>query len=287
MAEQYANNPTPAATLGSGINNSVTSLSISSATGFPASGTFRIRIDDEIIIVGAISGTTLSTLTRGAEGTTGASHSSGAAVNIVLTASGVLKRSGVYVTAGGEYFAGPVLGKVTLPAPQLTTWINQDSSTVSSVAPGSLHFVFNSANLTGFFTGSYPATPYTLTVLMSTPTTPATNYSAGLAVTDGTKITMLFVGTGGTPLLRVLNFNSFSSFNATAYQETWVAAPLVYLQLNDDGTNFTFSYSTDGVNFRQVFQVGRGSFLSTPTALGVIAAISTATGLELIGFDIA
>lgn len=85
MSEQYANDP-GGVTLGSGINNSVTSLGISSATGYPGSGTFRIRIDNEIIIVGAISGTTLSSLTRGAEGTTAASHSSGAAVSLVLTA---------------------------------------------------------------------------------------------------------------------------------------------------------------------------------------------------------
>lgn len=87
MAEQLANNA--ASTLSSGIDNIVTSLTVANGTVFPASGNFRIVIDSEIIIVGARTGNTLSSLTRGAEGTTAASHSSGAAVTHVVTKGGL------------------------------------------------------------------------------------------------------------------------------------------------------------------------------------------------------
>lgn len=87
MAEQLANNAQ--STLSAGIDNIVTSLTVANGTVFPALGNFRIIIDSEIIIVGARSGNTLSSLARGAEGTTAASHSSAALVTHVLTKAGL------------------------------------------------------------------------------------------------------------------------------------------------------------------------------------------------------
>jgi hypothetical protein len=69
-----------ATTLSSGINNSVTSLTVASASGFPGSGNYYIQIDSEVMQVTGGQGTTTWTVTRGALGTTGASHSSGATV---------------------------------------------------------------------------------------------------------------------------------------------------------------------------------------------------------------
>jgi hypothetical protein len=65
-------------TLSSSINSSVTSLTMASSTSFPSSGT--VLIDNELISYTGNSGGTLSGLTRGASGTTAASHSSGATV---------------------------------------------------------------------------------------------------------------------------------------------------------------------------------------------------------------
>jgi hypothetical protein len=65
-------------TLSSSINTSVTSLTMASSTSFPSSGT--VQIDSELITYTSNSGGTLSGLTRGANGTTAASHSSGATV---------------------------------------------------------------------------------------------------------------------------------------------------------------------------------------------------------------
>ena len=65
-------------TLSSSINTSVTSLTMASSTSFPTSGT--VLIDNELITYTSNSGGTLSGLSRGASGTTAASHSSGATV---------------------------------------------------------------------------------------------------------------------------------------------------------------------------------------------------------------
>ncbi len=65
-------------TLSSGINASVTSLTLASSTSFASSGT--VQIGSELITYTGNSGGTLSGLTRGATGTTAAIHSSGATV---------------------------------------------------------------------------------------------------------------------------------------------------------------------------------------------------------------
>jgi len=80
-----------ATTLASGINDTATSLTVASATGFP-DVPFRITIhtgnpaDGEIIEVGGKSGTTFSSLLRGRESTVAASWSEGATIEMLGTA---------------------------------------------------------------------------------------------------------------------------------------------------------------------------------------------------------
>lgn len=71
-------------TLNGAITNSATTLTLSSVSLFPTSatsGTIHLKIGDEIMS-GTISGTGLSSLTRGADNTTAAAHSSGATVEL-------------------------------------------------------------------------------------------------------------------------------------------------------------------------------------------------------------
>lgn len=89
MAEQVANNPQTTITGAMGSGDS--SLTVASASAFPTSGNFRVLIDNELILVGAVSGTTFSSLTRGVESTTAATHSSGATITQVLSVGGLLQ----------------------------------------------------------------------------------------------------------------------------------------------------------------------------------------------------
>lgn len=66
-----------------------TSITVASASGFPASGEYRIRIDNEILKVTAGHGTTTWTVVRGQEGTSAATHSNSSVVSHVLTAQGL------------------------------------------------------------------------------------------------------------------------------------------------------------------------------------------------------
>jgi len=102
MTEQFTNGAQT--TLNGAINNSTTSLTVTSAAGFPTSGDFRIIIaaeggnKDEILLVTGVSGTTF-TVTRAYEaisdGTQVAqSHSNGATLAHVLTA-GSLRAAGL------------------------------------------------------------------------------------------------------------------------------------------------------------------------------------------------
>jgi len=65
-------------TLNGAINNSVTTITLSSATGFPTSGT--IKIDNELITYTGISSNDLTGCTRGVNGTSAASHLDSAGV---------------------------------------------------------------------------------------------------------------------------------------------------------------------------------------------------------------
>jgi len=58
---------------------------------FPSVGNFRVRFDDELVLVGVRDGHVFSTLTRGAEGTARALHVAGTEVRHVLTAGGLIQ----------------------------------------------------------------------------------------------------------------------------------------------------------------------------------------------------
>lgn len=81
--EQFVNDP--GTFLTTGCTSSATTITVVNASGYPTSGNFRIKIDDELMIVTSVSGA-VWTVTRGAESTTAAAHVGGAAVNHVFTA---------------------------------------------------------------------------------------------------------------------------------------------------------------------------------------------------------
>lgn len=84
MTEQLANNAS--STLNGALDNVMTTVTVINGTPFSSSGTFRIIVDSEIMLVSAISGNVM-TVTRGQEGTAAVSHSNGATVTQIVTAS--------------------------------------------------------------------------------------------------------------------------------------------------------------------------------------------------------
>ena len=70
-------------TLNGAITAAGTSVVLTSATGFPSSGTVHIKINNEIMS-GTISSSTISSITRGQGSTTAATHSDGATVELYM-----------------------------------------------------------------------------------------------------------------------------------------------------------------------------------------------------------
>jgi hypothetical protein len=111
MAENLAN--TAISTLTASITAAATSITVADASEFPAAN-FRIRINDELILVTTKSSNTF-TCTRGVESTTAVSHQVGSRVSQVLTVAGLLNfitENGVQgaqgaTGAGAQGAAGP------------------------------------------------------------------------------------------------------------------------------------------------------------------------------------
>lgn len=93
MARRYYVNKSPLVTLSGAISNSATTISVTSTSGFPATTPFTICIErstanEEICLVTAVSASPAQfTVTRGWDGTTAVTHSSGVAVEHTTAAA--------------------------------------------------------------------------------------------------------------------------------------------------------------------------------------------------------
>ena len=171
MSEVYNNDASTS--LAASIGSSDVSISVVSSQQFNTSGTFRIRIDDEIMTVTAVSGTTW-TVTRASEICEGAQvavfHARNAAVYGVLTAASIIagfSGGAGTVTTVSVVSANGVSGSVANPTttPALTITLGAITpTTVSSTgniqAGGNLGAVGNvsGSNLSGTNTGDQTIT---------------------------------------------------------------------------------------------------------------------------------
>ena len=152
MATEKASN-NGVSTLASGINNSVTSLTVATGEGsrFPTAGQFRVIVDNEIMLCTARSGDVL-TVTRGYEDSAAASHSSGADVTHVLTADAIMqiqKDTMSYGTASALPASPERMGRIYIPSdPDGGFSIAKDNSTWKHFA--ALHGPFDGVTLTDF-----------------------------------------------------------------------------------------------------------------------------------------
>lgn len=141
--ERFANNAQT--TLAAAINSGQTSFDVVNASVLPTlSGgdQFRIRIDNEEMIVTGVSGNTLTGVTRGAEGTTGALHNIGATVTHNLTAGSLANvisalsyeqaflTGDVTLTSAGTFYDGPSISCVA------GTWLVSGSVIVLNSSSG-------------------------------------------------------------------------------------------------------------------------------------------------------
>jgi len=166
-------------------------------------------------------------------------------------------------------------GTPTYAAPPLAaSWTRQGWAGAVTLADVSNGLLFNNPNtyggavynLTGVSIVA-PVAPYTIDARIRS-TFPWSNAAGvGIGWTDGTKCQGIFGGYSTTanpiagPCYRVSTFSAFanSTYVADQFLFNMLVATLVWLRIRDDGTNVTFWFSHDGINFIQAYTVAKAS----------------------------
>lgn len=152
MSEQLKNSTV--STLASGMDGSQTTLSVASASSFPTAGVFTVIVDNEIMKVTGVSGTTL-TVVRGQEGTSAASHSTSAAVTRVDTQRSLEDLRAEFITSGTfSSLSQGRKGRLYLPSDSMLA-VYDDGSALNYLGP-EIHMM--KPFVTGSFTWSNQGT---------------------------------------------------------------------------------------------------------------------------------
>lgn len=267
-SEKFAN--LAETTLGAGYTSGGSSITVASASGFPTSGVFRVRLGNTgktIYRVDSVSGTTF---TGGAEAND-ANANSGDTVTLVATKA-VAERfvqspdSGTLhapTGASGASYVGP-LNAVTPFDDTGFAWLNQGSAT-HSVVGGTSHLVVpqNSGQAIRGRVKTLPATPTIITVLFDT----IMESSASQAAMFGFRES----ATGKILVFRmeqstVRVSNGTTTIAGDVYAKNWNAGRAhhrTWLQIEADGTNVKFRFSWDGINYLEVLSESKTSHFTT------------------------
>ena len=161
MAETFSNQAVT--TLSAAITTTTaTSCTVTDASTFPATGNFRIKIDNEIILVTAVATNTF-TITRAQELTIAQTHASGATVIHLLTKGGLEARVANRFIADlyANKPAAGVKGRLFLPTDGLfmeyddgAAWHKYGPYKRLKAPPATGWSWFNQGNATATFTGS-------------------------------------------------------------------------------------------------------------------------------------
>lgn len=268
-------------TLSGGINNTVTSITLASASGWPTGGS-KFFIDSEQISYTGVSSNTLTGCTRGINGTTPASHSNGATASILTFMSQTNDAQGVageLVRIFGEHgFTGLVgVGFGTYNSPTVT-FVNDGYITAtvpSAVSPSNIVApitVTAGAGAQDTSAGNSPTTnPHNFTILQGLTISSISNPGNLLGPSSGK--TGDLININGTNFLGVTsvvfsgntNSASFSVLNANVIQ---VTVP--------DPNNVSYAGLTSGaitVNKSTFFSATSPSFTyySAPSGLSIVS----------------
>jgi len=280
-------------TLNGAINSSQTTITVLSAAGFPATGTFRIIVDSEIIRVDSISGNVF-TVTRGADLSTPASHSSGAGVNYVFTggsiaqyavdtldrdtwANGVSAADGrlllptdspiIRMDTNGSLVGMGDLYKQVLPILANFTWANQGTATADD-SKGAVLLWDTTTQQWRHLRKAMPTPPFTIKVRLIAHTYP-TNYN---------KVAIGFYESATGKFETIENiyasgfcweqnkWNSITSYNSTRnrhFPYRGQAQHIEWFSLRHDGTTLYYGLGIDAWNFWEYSSASKTDFFTS------------------------
>jgi hypothetical protein len=133
-----------------------------------------------------------------------------------------------------------------------------------------------------------PSTPWRVAAKINIAACDINYFHTGLVIADSSgKLITLDVG-GGTSApfsLEVAHWTNYTTYGAQV-GKGFLAGSVCYLSLEDDGTNITYWFSPDGVNWIQIAQESRTAFLASgPTRVGLMGDMESTYGPVLLSCD--
>jgi hypothetical protein len=180
----------------------------------------------------------------------------------------------IFATLTGERAGAILAPKITPVNLASFSWMNQGSATFTQTdsfaylaAPA-----LNGINVRAQVKNVPGSKPYSVVMGFMTNLQAINTMHCGFMLSDGTKVitfgpqynTSTFANTLGLVAFKLTNVTTYNSNYQTLAcwpRDRW------WLKYRDDGTNRTFSYSGDGVNFLPLVSSGNTDFL-TPTTWG-------------------
>lgn len=178
---------------------------------------------------------------------------------------------GISIATSGPPIAAGLYRQVMSATPTasstgLATWLNQGTSTVTDATVGVTMDVppigATVANVTGRYKAA-PTVPYTIKALIGATRSANSNNAVGIGWYDGTNklhLITLTMFSGTAPTVEVTKWNNPTSYASADFISFFNGySQPIWLQLRDDGTNISFSFSMDGANFLPVFSTAKSS----------------------------
>jgi hypothetical protein len=256
-SEQFSNGPQT--TLTSSIGTGDTSINVASASGFPPVPQFRIRIDNELLLVTTLSGTSW-TVTRGYESTTAASHANGATVLAVLTAGAL---GGTSDAAAGT----PSLR--TLGTGSTQACAGNDARLLLGMSPYGLKLVYASASTITVKTGKSIDSSQSAVISLPSDTTITVTTAASAAGNDRKTLSGT-VSTVGTAAVTGSGTSFLSQFGTRAGSGTITGASTT---ITGTGTKFLSEVSVGDLIGTASKGYSRVTAIASDTSLTIVTAI--------------
>lgn len=278
--EQFANNAST--TLAGDVSVGATSISVASASGFPTDGNFRIIINNEILLVTAVSGTTF-TVERAQENTGASTHTTSDTVTLHMTNQSMIRLAADYVpffNASGNGAPGPYCSLTDIDGNTLTLSDftgEQLGSTSSSDLDNGAGITMDPHEVSGVILRTYyktaPSTPYTVYAAFCPnidSDSSASIHGIGFRESSSGKLKTIATCFGtissyfSTDIVAITNWNAANSFNSHDTFQRWGwNQGLVWFRIADNGTNISFAVSTNGASWQVMRDEARGTFFDT------------------------
>jgi hypothetical protein len=276
LREQHKNQAST--TLNGSITNSDNPITVTDGSVFPSTGNFRVMIDTEILICTARSSNSL-TVSRGQDGTSAASHSSGATISMIYSTQGL---SNLFLNADalhGYSSRKPTQGLwaddgKTIITTSDFTWQNQGGAAVSDEA-GTIVMTCptDAGRNLRVQERSAPSTPYSYigafsvnVGMLDTDAKPA--FGMGFRESSSSKLMlgsfMVESFFGWRPTVNISRFSNTSTLFTTNFGGHIIMfrGELLWMKIENDGTNLKWSLSNDGTEWLTYFSESKTAYLS-------------------------